>query len=439
MRILNITAQKPHHTGSGTYLTELVRAFDRLGAVQGVVCGITPDDRVSLPDAVRVYPVYYSGQDLAYPVLGMSDVMPYASTRYCDLTEEMTEAFESAFIRVISRAVREIDPDIILCHHLFLLTALVRKHFPERTVCGLCHGSDLRQLRNALGAEGSPYTASSHLTKLAPDLVRGIGGSVSGNRPGLDGMFALHGKQAEQIRSLFLTEDTPAGTAGRIRVVGTGYNPDIFNSGDARTVTGKRTPDGPVRIMFAGKICREKGIPELLRALEQAASGLPSFELVLAGGCKDPAVLDLLTNNWSFPVVRTGILSQPELAKHLRLADLFVLPSYYEGLPLVLIEAMACGTRTLCTDLPGVKDWLDESIPDHDTVFVELPAMCGVDTPDPAAVPAFTDRMSEAVMRCVSEVFSSEPRRIPDTSPATWEALAGRILRACPEMRRRNG
>ena len=39
MKILSITAQKPHSTGSGVYLTELVNAFDRLGHSQAVIAG----------------------------------------------------------------------------------------------------------------------------------------------------------------------------------------------------------------------------------------------------------------------------------------------------------------------------------------------------------------------------------------------------------------
>ena len=52
MRILSITAQKPHSTGSGTYMTELVRSWARAGHSQAVVCGIYPDDTVDFPEGV---------------------------------------------------------------------------------------------------------------------------------------------------------------------------------------------------------------------------------------------------------------------------------------------------------------------------------------------------------------------------------------------------
>ena len=52
-------------------------------------------------------------------------------------------------------------------------------------------------------------------------------------------------------------------------------------------------------------------------------------------------------------------------------SDVFVLPSFYEGLPLVIIEALACGTYVICTDLPGIRNWIDQNLPDNGVVFVE--------------------------------------------------------------------
>ena len=97
MKILSITAQKPHSTGSGVYLTELVNAFDRLGHSQAVIAGICKEDTVHFPDRVSFFPVYYQSASLPFPVAGMSDEMPYESTRYRDMTPEMTGQFCRAF------------------------------------------------------------------------------------------------------------------------------------------------------------------------------------------------------------------------------------------------------------------------------------------------------------------------------------------------------
>ena len=59
MRILSVTAQKPDSTGSGVFLTELVKGFDALGMEQAVICGVTEADKLPFPDHIAVFPVYY--------------------------------------------------------------------------------------------------------------------------------------------------------------------------------------------------------------------------------------------------------------------------------------------------------------------------------------------------------------------------------------------
>ena len=68
MRILSITAQKPNSTGSGVYLTELVKEYALLGHEQAVVAGVYREDKVELPDGVDFYPVYFCEKGLPYPM-----------------------------------------------------------------------------------------------------------------------------------------------------------------------------------------------------------------------------------------------------------------------------------------------------------------------------------------------------------------------------------
>jgi glycosyltransferase involved in cell wall biosynthesis len=78
-------------------------------------------------------------------------------------------------------------------------------------------------------------------------------------------------------------------------------------------------------------------------------------------------------------------------------SDVFILPSFYEGLPLVLIEAMACGLKTICTDLPGIRPWLDGAIPGSGTIFVAPPRMHQEDEPFPDDLPVFEQALAEAI------------------------------------------
>ena len=76
-------------------------------------------------------------------------------------------------------------------------------------------------------------------------------------------------------------------------------------------------------------------------------------------------------------------------------ADVFVLPSFSEGLPLVLVEALACGCRLVATRLPGVVSGLAEPLGDA-LDLVDLPRLERVDQPDPRDLPAFVETLAAA-------------------------------------------
>ena len=418
MKILSITAQKPHSTGSGTYMTELVRAFARMGHEQAVVCGIFPDDSIEFPENVSCYPVFFTDKKadllaapckaaqarfsaLPFPVVGMSDIMPYTSTRYRDLSPEMISQFEKAFIDAVRRAVSDLDPDLIICHHLFLLTALVRKHFPDRRIAGISHGTDLRQMINCdnLRETVRPYIKE------------------------LDAALALHSEQRAQIIDIFGMDES------RVSVIGSGYNNKLFNT-EGRTGRGQGEP---LRIAYAGKISRPKGVPEMLEALGILASesGAPAFELAMAGGCQDEALKDRLDSLPPY-VKWLGQIPQPALAELLRRTDIFILPSYFEGLPLVLIEAMSAGAVPVSTDLPGIKNWINANVGGSNAVFVPMPQMKSIDEPTEAGRKAFTADLVSTLRYVMSAFGTGElPGPLPDTSAITWDGLAARLLSIC--------
>ena len=418
MKILSITAQKPHSTGSGTYMTELVKAFDRMGHSQAVVCGIFPDDTVEFPEGVSCYPVFFAEKKadllaapckasqarfsaLPFPVVGMSDIMPYTSTRYRDLTPDMIAQFEEAFIDAAGRAIADLDPDLIICHHLFLLTALIRKHFPERRIAGISHGTDLRQMINCDNLRDTvrPYIKD------------------------LDSALALHEEQRDQIIEIFGIDEN------RVLVIGSGYNNNLFNT-EGRT---ERKGGEPLRLAYAGKISRPKGVPEMLAALERLAADndVPAFELTMAGGCQDE-VMKMKLEELPAWAEWLGQIPQPALAELLRRTDIFILPSYFEGLPLVLIEAMSAGAVPVSTDLPGIRSWISANVGGSNAVFVPMPQMKSIDEPSDTGRSAFINDLV-SVLRDTMTAFTSGtlPGPLPDTTAITWDGLASRLLSIC--------
>ena len=390
MRILSVTAQKVDSTGSGVFLTELVKGFDGLGHQQAVICGTVAGDTIHLPENVALFPVYYKTDALPFPICGMSDEMPYESTRYCDMTEAMTVQLRSAFSDAICKAVAEFQPDVILCHHLYFLASLVRELCPHIPVYGQCHGSDLRQIRkNAWQRDW-----------------------IKEQIPKLDGIFALHEEQRVTLCQTFgLGED-------RVAVMGTGYNSSIFYLDEA--IRSQRDPR-KIRLIFAGKLSEKKGLFSLLRALRLLRHP-EKYEIALAGGYGNTLEYEQICHLAACApctVTFLGKLSHPELARQMNASDAFILPSFYEGLPLVLIEAMACGLKTVCTDLPGIRPWLDQAIPVNGTIFVTPPRMYNEDEPWPEDLPAFEQALAEAILALPNRPLP-DPAQVRQVS---WDGL----------------
>lgn len=403
MKILSITAQKPHSTGSGTYLTELVNAWARLGHDQAVVYGIYKNDSVSFPDGVKTYPIYFSDGtnvgDISFPIVGMSDVMPYPSTRYIDMTDDMILEFEAAFVKQIIAAVDALKPDIIVCHHLFLLTALVRKHFPERIVVGICHGTCLRQTINC-----------EHLRRIIQPDIRE-----------LDHIYALHSEQAENIHEIDNISDE------KISIIGSGYNDELFNRhGRTEYETGQ-----PVRICYAGKMSKTKGVPELLNVLKRLEKDptVHSFQATLAGGCTDSEVQTLI-DSLNAPFCWLGQIPQKDLANVYKNNDVFVLPSFFEGLNLATIEAMASGLIPVCTDLPGMQKWINDNVANSNIRYISMPEMATIDTPSEAGRARYEQELEGVLRQVIAEVANGRGFNQPDTSSISWDSVADRLIQA---------
>lgn len=396
MKILSVTAQKPDSTGSGVYLTELVKGFKKLGHQQTVIAGVTKEDDIQLPEDVVVYPIYYKTEQLPFAVCGMSDEMPYESTRYCDMTEEMTDQYRDAYSRVIQKAVEEFQPDVILCHHLYYVTALVRELCPNIKVYGISHGTDLRQMQK-----------HSWEKDYIKEYIKQ-----------LDNIFALHDGQRGAIEKQFACKKE------LIRVIGTGYNNGVFYI-KQESQREKREKD---RLIFAGKISEKKGIMSLLRAMEHIPNAKERFVIALAGGYgneEEYREIQSLAKQCACDVEFLGKLSQPELAEELNKSDIFILPSFYEGLPLVLIEAMACGLRVVCTDLPGVQPWLNANIPNNGVVFITPPEMENADEPIQATLPRFEKELAEGI----EKVLRAEMPNQDAVQKISWDGLCENLNR----------
>lgn len=179
-------------------------------------------------------------------------------------------------------------------------------------------------------------------------------GTVPYRNPGLRLLLALANRLVGRFvlggacRVLFIAETTRAYFAPLVRfrntplVVANGVDAALFKPADGahrqalRERFGAR--EGQPLLLFAGRFVEKKGLP----LLEQLARRTPEALWLFAGaGPLDP-------ERWGAPNVRVlRGLGHGELAPLYQAADLLVLPSVGEGFPLVVQEAVACGTQAL--------------------------------------------------------------------------------------------
>lgn len=153
-------------------------------------------------------------------------------------------------------------------------------------------------------------------------------------------------------------------TSDRIAVIGNGINTSVFRPGTDRSEIEQRLglAHGRFRIASVGRLVRGKGFADLLRAFAQVHSRHLDVQLLLIGGnitqdlspFRQEFEAEVRALGLSDEVVVTGIVDG--VRDYLAASDVFVLPSYREGMPRALLEAMSMGLAVIATDIRGCRE-----------------------------------------------------------------------------------
>ncbi|MBR4357167.1 MAG: glycosyltransferase family 4 protein [Butyrivibrio sp.] len=175
---------------------------------------------------------------------------------------------------------------------------------------------------------------------------------------------SLDEKRKEQVRNIF-------GMADVLLVLTNGLN-DFFG-----TIVDRRKililPNGVVtqgvgvdkdkkdytKILFLGRICRNKGISELLEAMDEIHAKNPEAMLYLGGIYEDNEYRSEVEKRASY-VSSLGWITGKAKDDWLDKCGIFVLPSYFEGFPLSVIEGMLHGCAVVSTDVGGVPEAIED-------------------------------------------------------------------------------
>lgn len=324
MRLLIITSQFPiaGEPNRGRPILQTVRALSRLA-----------DVRVLSP--IATYPRWARPRSYLFRAADPAHVVPGLDVQYVDYPAlpAISRPFNGALCaHALHAPLHAFAPDVVLSYWLYpdaYGAMRAARHANVPLVAG-ARGSDLR-VRDAISRRlTQPVVQSARrLLVVSEDL-----GRVAVRDYGAD----------------------PA----RIRVIPNGCDASIFHPQDRAAARAALGLDADAElVVYVGRLVPEKGLRELLEATAALAASRPRLQLALVGDGPMRAELDARVAAAPHRLHLPGAQDAQAVARWMAAADLVTLPSYSEGHPNVLVEALACGRPVVATPVGGIPEVVD--------------------------------------------------------------------------------
>lgn len=149
---------------------------------------------------------------------------------------------------------------------------------------------------------------------------------------------------------------TPVDVWPRLRVVHCGIEPERFPQPE---------PPAPgLRLVAIGRLSEQKGFPILIEAMAQAVRRQPDLHLTLVGDGELRGEIEALIERHTLRrhVTLTGWLPEEQVRAELAATNVLILPSFAEGLPMVVMEAMAAGRPVIATAIAGIPELVTPAV-----------------------------------------------------------------------------
>ena len=146
----------------------------------------------------------------------------------------------------------------------------------------------------------------------------------------------------------------------RYVVVPNTVDPTLFHPGAGRP----RDPGSPKELLYVGLLVPVKGLPILMRALHRLVDRRRDWRLTLVGDGPDRTRLESMSRELGLEsrVKFLGYRSKDEIAEFMRRSDLLVLPSRWDNMPCVLLEALACGLPVIASKVGGIPEIVTDGL-----------------------------------------------------------------------------
>lgn len=291
------------------------------GGAERVVCDLA-NSMFEKGHDVKI--AYLTGDILTKPI--------YSEIELININLNGLMASPSAY-RKLSKIIKNYQPDIVHAHmiHANILARLVRLTTPiKKLICTAHSANEGGKLRMGL------YRITHYLS----DITTNVSNFASN---------AYIEKKAVPENGIITVYN------------GVNFNNFKYDSSARSSLEKEFILDPDVKVILAvGRFSRPKNYPNLLNAIKilKEKANLP-FKLLIAGDGELREHIETLIEglNLTDDIILLGRRS--DIPKLMSACDAFVLSSDYEGLPTVLIEAMACQAQIVATDVSGVKEIVD--------------------------------------------------------------------------------
>lgn len=337
MRVLLINQFPLQGGGSGIYTKNLAKSLRDSGHEVQIIIpeNTTKIEQIEQIEGVKINPVFFKYKEEIPGQLPFNfpcfTTHPRSVFTFGQLTKEQLNKYENAFRAKIGEIVNTFKPDIIHSGHIWILSSIATE-FNIPTIVS-SHGTDI------IG-----YDSWEQFHRYCSNAVEKC-----------ENIVTISQSNNEQVLQRF-----PYAKNKAITIVN-GYDQEIFSRKkyDKQLILNKLGITNKYNniVLLSGRLVHVKGIDILLKAAKIYEK--ENIVTLIAGeGILHKELEELAKNLKLKNVFFLGAKTQTELNELYNIADVTVLSSRYEGLALVVIEALACGTPVVVTNIEAMNGFM---------------------------------------------------------------------------------
>lgn len=336
MRILLVSHFPLIGSGSGFYTKNIAKALVKLGHD---VCIIMSENtqEVEEIEGIKIKTIFFENGENIENSLPFNfpcfTTHPRSNVTFNDLNDKQLEMYEKAFEEAIEDVIHTFKPDVINAQHIWILSSIASKYNIPTVVTS--HGTDI------IG-----YNAWERFRKYPEETVQRCSKIIT-----------ISDSNHELVTEKFNN------ATEKMVCISNGYDQDVFykESYDKRKILKQVGIDKEYErvLVFSGKLVEVKGVDILLKAAQIYEKD--DILTIISGEGVLHSELEKLAKELNLKnVVFIGNQSQKMLNRLYNIADATILSSRYEGLPLTVLESLACGTPLVVTNIDSMQKFMRE-------------------------------------------------------------------------------